>query len=291
MNVSKLVEIYYVVDEFLIKFMPYMEKKFLTTSERKPTRTCSLTLSEIMTILIAFHVIGFRNFKMYYLHLQQFHASEFRNLVSYTRFIALVQRTVVPFYFFSQSLSKTKTGCYFMDSTAIKVCNTKRAYAHKVFKSIATKGKTTTGWFYGMKLHLIVNDLGEVMNFSLTTGKANDRWPVENLCKNLIGKVFADKGYLSKELFENLMEKGIKLITQIRKNMKNAFMPLWDKLIIRKRSIIETIIDQLKNISQVEHSRHRSIPNFFVNLIAGITAYGLKEKKPSISIINITGLQ
>ena len=111
-----------------------------------------------------------------------------------------------------------------MDSTAIKVYNTKRAYSHKVFKSIATKGKTTTGWFYGINLNLIVNDLYEIMNFSLTTGKANDRWPVENLCKNLIVKVFADKGYLSKELFEKLMEKGIELITQIRKNMKNTFI-------------------------------------------------------------------
>jgi len=74
------------------------------------------------------------------------------------------------------------------------------------------------------------------------------------------------------------MEKSIELITRIRKNMKNAFMPLWDKLMLRKWSIIETIIDQLKNISQIEYSRHRSIPDFFVNFIAGIAAYGLKEK-------------
>jgi len=165
-----------------------------------------------------------------------------------------------------------------MDSTAIKVCNIKRAYSNKVFNTIATKGKTTTGWFYGMNLNLIVNDLGEIINFSLTTGKANDRWPVENLCKNLMGKVFSDKGYLSKELFEKLMGKGIELITHIRKNIKNAFMPIWDKLMLRKRSMIETIIDQIKNISQIEYSRHRSIPNFMVNLIAGITAYELKEK-------------
>ena len=174
MNVEKLVEIYYAVDEFLIKFMPYMEKQLLTNSKRKPTRTCSLTLSEIMTILIAFHVIGFRNFKSYYLHLQQFHSNEFGQLVSYSRFISLIQRTVVPFYFFTKSIAKTKTGCYFMDSTAIKVCNVKRSYAHKVFKSIATKGKTSTGWFFGFKLHLIVNELGEIMNFQLTTGKVNE---------------------------------------------------------------------------------------------------------------------
>lgn len=291
MNVSKLVEIYYAVDEFLKKFIPYMEKQLLTDSVRKPTRTCSLTLSEIMTILIAFHVIGFRNFKAYYIHLQQFHSTEFKNLVSYNRFIELMQRTLVPMYFFTQSLSKIKTGYYFMDATAIKVCNIKRAYSNKVFKPIATKGKTSTGWFFGVKLHIIVNDLGEIMSFELTTGKVNDRFPVEKLSKNLLGKIFADKGYLSKDLFGKLMEKGTELITHIRKNMKNAFMSLWDKLMLRKRSIIETIIDQLKNISQIEHSRHRSIPNFLVNLIAGITAYGLKEKKPSISNIYKTGLQ
>ncbi len=144
MNVSKLIEIYYGVDEFLKKFIPYMEKQLLTDSVRKPTRTCSLTLSEIITILIAFHVIGFRYFKAYYSHLQHFHSTEFKNLVSYNRFIELIQRALVPIYFFTQSLSKTKTGFYFMDSTAIKVCSVKRAYSNKVFKSIATKGKTST---------------------------------------------------------------------------------------------------------------------------------------------------
>ncbi len=165
------------------------------------------------------------------------------------------------------------------------MCPIKRAYNHQVFKDIATKGKTTTGWFIGLKLHLIVNDLDELMNFCLTTDKMHDNCPVENLCKDLIGKMFGDKGYLSKELFAKLMDKGLELITHIRKNMKNAFMNIWDRLMLRKRSIIEKIIDQLKNISQIEHSRHRSLPNFLMNLIAGITAYGLKEKKPSITNI------
>jgi hypothetical protein len=291
MNVSKLVEIYYTVDEFLKKFMPYMEKHLLATSQRKPTRMCSLNLSEIMTIIIAFHLFGFRNFKVYYLYLQQFHSRDFRTLVSYNRFIELIPRALVPLFFFTQNLPKKQTGHYFIDSTPIKVCHIKRAYNHKVFKDIATKGKTTTGWFLGLKLHLVVNDLGEIMNFFLITGKIHDNVPVENLCKGLIGKMFGDKGYLSKELFAKLMDKGLELITHIRKNMKNAFMNMWDKLMIRKRSIIETIIDQLKNISQIEHSRHRSIPNFIVNLIAGITAYGLKEKKPSITNINMADLQ
>jgi hypothetical protein len=152
-----------------------------------------------------------------------------------------------------------------MDTTAIKVCNVKRAYAHKVFKSITSKGKTSSGCFLGLKLHLLTNDLVEIMNFQWTTGKVNDSFPVENLCENLMGKVFADKGSLRKALFEKRMDKGMELVTQIRKNMKNVFMTLWDKWMLRKRSLIEIIIDQLKNISQIEHSRHRSIPNFLVH--------------------------
>jgi hypothetical protein len=149
MSVSKLVEIYDAVDEFLKKFMPYIEQQLLPTSSKKPTRTCSLTLSEIMTILIAFHVIGFRNFKTYYIHLQQFHSSEFKKLVSYNRFVELVPRSLISFYFFTQSLSKTKTGCYFMDATAIKVCKVKRAYGHKVLSLLLVKVKRAmAGFFY-----------------------------------------------------------------------------------------------------------------------------------------------
>ncbi|AXI24063.1 Transposase DDE domain protein [Cardinium endosymbiont of Sogatella furcifera] len=129
-----------------------MEKHLLTTSQRKPTRTCSLNLSEIMTIIITFHIIGFKNFKTYYLHLQQFHANEFSKLVSYNRFIEFILRALVPLFFFTQNLPKKETGYYFMDSTAIKVCNIKRAYSHKVFKSIATKGKTSIGWFLGFSV-------------------------------------------------------------------------------------------------------------------------------------------
>jgi hypothetical protein len=292
MNLTKLIETFYAIDEFLKEFMPYMEKHCIPGStSKKPTRTCSLNLSEIMTILITFHTTGFRNFKTYYLYLQQYHAKEFPNLVSYNRFIELITRAFCPLFIFTQSLPKTQTGCYFIDSTALKVCHEKRAHAHKLFKDLATKSKTTTGWFFGFKLHLVVNDLGEIMSFKLTTGKVDDRVPVMDLCRNLSGKVFGDRGYLKKELFEDLMNKGIELITKIKKNMKNAFMPLWNKLMLRKRSIIETVIGQLKIINQIEHSRHRSVNNFLVNLIAGIGAYGLKDKKPSITKINMSGLQ
>jgi hypothetical protein len=115
----------------------------------------------------------------------------------------------------------------------------------------------------------------------------DDRAPVDRLIKGLFGKLFADKGYISRELFERLFfndKQHLQLITKLKKGMKNRLMPLFDKIMLRKRSIVESVIDQFKNISQIEHSRHRSAVNFFVNLIAGLIAYTWREKKPSLNI-------
>jgi Transposase DDE domain len=111
----------------------------------------------------------------------------------------------------------------------------------------------------------------------ITAGNVDDRDPVPELARALFGKLFGDRGYISQALFEQLWERGVQLITKLRKDMKN-------KLLLRKRSIIETVNDQLKNISQIEHSRHRSPFNFFVNLMAGLVAYTFREKKPSLNL-------
>ncbi len=140
------------------------------------------------------------------------------------------------------------------------------------------------GWFYGFKLHLIVNDVGELLALHLTPGNVDDRRPLEAMSKDLYGKLFGDKGYLSQALFETFFERGLELVTSLRKNIKNQLMLLFDRLMLRKRFIIETIMDQLKNISQVEHSRHRSPANFAVNLLAGLIAYTHQPKKPSLRL-------
>jgi hypothetical protein len=140
------------------------------------------------------------------------------------------------------------------------------------------------GWFFSYKLHLVVNDQGEILAFQLTPGNVDDRKPVPKMTEKLFGKLFADRGYISQALFQQLYDEGLVLVTSIRKNMKNHLMLLEDKLMLRKRSIIEAINDQLKNISQIEHSRHRSCANFIVNLLAGLIAYALQAKKPSINL-------
>ena len=140
------------------------------------------------------------------------------------------------------------------------------------------------GWFFGFKLHIVINDKGELMAFKVTPGTTDDRVPVDELTQTLKGKLFGDRGYISQKLFDQLYQRGLQLITRIKKNMKNKLMPMIDKLLLRKRAIVESVNDQLKNISQIEHSRHRSVSNFMVNLVGGLAAYALQPKKPSLHL-------
>ena len=143
----------------------------------------------------------------------------------------------------------------------------------------------TLDWFFGFKLHLVVNELGEIVNMSLTPGNIDDRKPVVELLTELWGKVFADRGYVSQKLATKLLKDfGIEFFAKPKRNMKNKLMKLHDKLLSRKRSIIETINDQLKNVSQIEHSRHRSPINFCVNILCGLIAYCHQPKKPSLCL-------
>jgi hypothetical protein len=174
------------------------------------------------------------------------------------------------------------TGISYLDSTKLEVCGKKRMTRNKVFSGFGKIGKTTMGWFFGFKLHLITNEEGGLLAVKITPGNVDDRVPVPEMTLEIQGKLFGDKGYISQKFFDELFQRGLHLITTVRSNMKNKLMPIIDKVLLRKRSIIETINDQLKNISQIEHTRHRSIFNFMINLLCGLIAYTFQEKKPRI---------
>ncbi len=283
-----LVETFCDVDDFCQLFEPRWKSFQLSSGLRQRNRAGNLSLSEIMTIMIHFHQSGYRTFKDYYeKHVREYLFTDFPKLVSYNRFVRLMSSSFVPLLFYLLSKKGDCTGISFVDSTPIRVCKNKRIERHRVFSGIAARGKSTMGYFYGFKLHLVVNERGEILSFQLTPGNTDDRKPLPVLFEGLFGKVFADKGYISKDLFVEFFEQEIQLITGIRKNMKNRLMPLMDKILLRKRSIIETINDQLKNISQIEHSRHRSFTNFLVNLVSGLVAYALQPKKPSLKMNNL----
>ena len=251
---------------------------------KRRRRKASMADSEIMTILLYFHFGSFRNFKHYYmLFIKGTLKSYFPAAVSYNRFVELESRVFFPLMFFLNLRAFGRcTGITFVDSTMIPVCHNLRRYANKVFKDIATDGKGTMGWCHGFKLHLACNDRGEIISFVLTGANVSDKDPkvFEVLAKRLYGKLFADKGYISQKLFEFLFEDGIQLVTGIRVNMKNRLMPFYDKMMLRKRCIIETINDLLKNTAQIVHSRHRSVNNFIMNLISALGAYCFFDNKP-----------
>ena len=283
---DKVTEIFCIIDEFCKHFDAENAQKVLISSKVTSRRRRSATMSdsEIMTILLLFHFGSYRNFKHYYLSfIKIVQKKEFPTAVSYNRFVELEGRVFFQMMFFLnlQTFGRC-TGITFVDSTMIPICHNLRRYANKVFKGIATDGKGTMGWCHGFKLHLACNDRGEIIAFVLTGANVSDKDPevFKVLAKRLYGKLFADKGYISQRLFDILFEDGIQLVTGLRVNMKNKLMPFYDRMMLRKRYIIETINDMLKNTAQIVHSRHRSVGNFIMNIISALGAYCFFDNKP-----------
>jgi len=275
------------VDDFCKDFLPAWRRTQLDDNRKKRIRNKCLSESEIVTIVIYFHSSGYRTFKWYYQKYVCVNLCQaFPKRPSYNRFVELISEILEPLMAFMQSRCGQSHGIAFVDSTPLCVCDNIRIPRHKTFANQAGRSKSSTGWFYGFKLHLIVNDCGDLLSFYITRGNVDDRKPVPKMTKNITGKLFGDKGYISKKLTAILADQDIELITTIKKNMKKKVMAAFDKLILRKRSIIETINDQLKNIGVLEHSRHRSLTNFFVNVIACLAAYTYQEKKPSLNLRN-----
>ena len=285
---DKITEIFCIADDFCKEFESEIDKIGLPNDSKckHRRRKWRMSKSEIITIMICFHFNSYRNFKHYYMFFVKEHLGDmFPHLLSYNRFLELEARVSVEMMMFLQICCFGRcTGISFIDSTCIPVCHNKRIYHNRVFKDYATRGKSTMGWYFGFKLHLICNERGEILNFMLTKANVDDRDVFNRLIDNVFGKLFADKGYISKGLFEKLFNDGINLVTGIRSNMKNKLIPIYDRLLLRKRSVIETINDELKNVAQLVHSRHRSVLNFAMNVLSAIAAYSFFEKKPEINL-------
>lgn len=281
-----LTTIFYHVDNFCNEILQNNQSQQLPIKKKASGPNRKMHESEIITICLYFHYSGFRNFKTYYLwHIQGTLKSAFPRSVSYNRFTELIQENLMLLALIAYASNAASAGINFIDSTAISVCHNARISGHKVFKKLAKRGKTTTGWFFGFKLHIVINHLGQIIAFTITPGNVDDRnkHVIDMLTKNLFGKLVGDRGYLSAELFEALWERGIKLITRIRQNMKNKLMDMEDKFLLKSRGMIESVNNLLKNALQLEHTRHRSEAGFFANIFSTIAAYSFYENKPSLT--------
>ena len=282
---ESLTETFCLFDDFCKQFEEKWKKSLIARGERKRLRETGTSLSEIMTIVVLFHQGRFRHFKSFYQNVvRTFLSSAFPKLPSYHRFLELMPRCCIALIAFFQSIKGKCTGISFVDSTPIAVCHNLRISRHKVFKQSAERGKSSTGWFYGFKLHLIINHKGEMLAAKLTAGNVDDRKALYSMKKEISGSLYGDRGYVSSRLKTSLLQQGIRLVTRVRSNMKAIKLDAFDSVMLKCRSLIETVNDQLKNLCQIEHTRHRSVFNFTVNLMAGIIAYCLQPKKPSIQI-------
>jgi hypothetical protein len=229
MNIN-ITALYCCLDDFCKVYEEWEGHHLIPTGKRR-RREGKLSLSEMLFIMVLFHLSGFKNFKLFYLYgVGHMYRDCFGPIPHYDRFVSLMPRLFAPLMILLHSLSGEETGIYFADSTKLAVCHNRRIHRHKVFDGLAARGKSTMGWFYGLKLHFVINHKGEIMAFKITPGNTADSAVLDDITRNLTGKVFADKGYIGKELFKKLWQRGLHLITGIRRNMKNYLMPLTDKI-------------------------------------------------------------
>jgi hypothetical protein len=284
MNETEIIELFSLVYDFTKRFEAMCCEHAIEYKKKKiRKRESRLSVAEVMTILLIFHRSNYRTFKHFYLnHVISILKPLFPQLVGYSRFVQMISEVFFPMFCFIKEHQGELTGIYFIDSTVLTTCHVKRASSHKVFKGVAKWGKTTVGWFFGFKLHLVINHHAEIVAFRITSGNINDREPVPSMLENMKGKAYADKGYIGERLFKTLKEKGMHLFTKIKKNMKNKLMLPIDKIMLRKRALIESVINLLKTSCQIEHHRHRSKWNFLSHLLAGLGAYCLRPNKPRL---------
>jgi Transposase DDE domain len=275
--------IYYLINNFCKIYQEWEQSKLLP-SDKKLHREGSLRLCELITIVLYFYLSPCKDFKNYYLYFLPAKYPNYFKLVSYPRIVQLWPSLVLPLILLLHQLKGEQTGIYFIDSTKLQICHNKRTSSNRVFGKKAKIGKSSYGWFMGYKLHIIINNKGEIMAIKITKANASDLSCATILSKGLEGKLFGDKAYTSKKLFNALYSTGIRLFTGIRKDMKNYLLPLEDKLLMRKRSLIESVFNVLKNRMNLEHTRHRSPINFLVHILACLASYAI-EKLPNTTLL------
>jgi hypothetical protein len=288
---ERLVETFCAVDDFCKAFLPQWEAYLIRNGTAPRGPEPGLCVSEIITILLMLHGSRFKYLKSFYNGVTgEVLRRYFPAMPCYERFVALQPSVLLPLLCFLLSRLGQRTGIYYIDSTALAVCHNRRLGRHKTFKGLAARGKTSMGWCFGFKLHLVFNHLNEIVALKLTPGNVHDGAPVEQLTHNLTGKLFGDKGYLGKKRVAALLKRGLVLMTKVRKNMKALPLTLTDKLLLNARNMAETIIGHIKAFSSLNLPRHRAPINAFLHLLAALTAYQLNPIKPDVSFLPLLSL-
>jgi hypothetical protein len=282
---ARLILLFVELDDFCIALENW--KKTQPSFQGSVTRKPVMSDSELLSILVFYQYSGMKCFQYYYRFVVSQMKSYYPRLVSYERFVALIPRLLPGLYVFLQfrMQASRRNGFYFIDSKKLPACDNRRIHSHKVFEEVAGRGKTSTGWFYGLKVHLVINNYGELVNCMFTAGNVadNNHEVLTQLLEGLKGECYGDKGYLSK-LFEQFYRQGLHLITKAKSNMKNKLIPLSQYMKLRKRAVIESVNDILMTVFDIDHTRHRSPINALAHMFSALIAYCFYPTKPCVYV-------
>jgi len=295
-NENLLIRLYIDIDDFCKKYQDWR-----TVNNKSTQRWHSqLSCSEVMTLLVFYHQSGYKCFEYFYEKMVLSNLKDyFPSLVGYKRFLRLIPNCLDLLHMFAQwqTYQSRRTGIFYVDSKRLPVCHNKRIHSHKVFDGVAARGKSSTGWFYGLKVHLVINNFGEIVSFLFTSANFSDNnhKVLAHLFEGLQGNCYGDKGHPGKgylsTLFEEFYQKGLKIVTKLKKNMKNKLMVLQEKYHLCKRGIIESVNDILMTVQDIEHTRHRSPVNALAHMTCALIAYNYLPEKPSVFFPEISKIK
>lgn len=281
--ITILIMIYAFVDNFIKQVLQSIFHAIERPGKNHPpAKRYNLSVAELVSLAIFRFFTGHRNWKDFYNHIKTYHYRDFPNFPTYGNFIKAMNKlsslaTILLQGFmnvFQRITGKEKLK--FADGSKLKVCEIKREFSHKVCRKYASKSKSTMGWFYGFKLHIICNELMQILNLKITTATTDERKALEMMWINVFGTIVADAGYVGKDWQKKAWNLGKHLFTGVRANMKKV-MTETQHQILKLRQKVETVFSVLKLRMGLETTLPRSPLGFFAHYLWCITAYQMKK--------------
>jgi len=276
------------IDDLLKAMSISLRRKLLADLKPKGGRPSGLSLPAILTLGIFRFATGVKDVKHYHRKLVSSYSQELGRIPNYGNFNALMNQAT-PYVIFllewiCYSNKSTSNGAYFLDATSLKVCENKRIFDHKVCEDIAQRGKSSMGWFFGFKLHVVCDSLGRLVSLLITPGNTDDRKFVLKLLKGLKGLCVADAGYVSKKLMHELYEQGLLLLTDVRNSMKRL-MSEAQHAVLKLRQRIEGIFSCLKHRLKAEASIARSPLGYVSRCLYACLTFALSKELETIALL------
>lgn len=289
-----LISIYCFVEDFHVVILRTIRFSVIRPSQgHPPTKTRNLSLAELVTLVLFKQFTGHKTWKAFYRYIKTYHSQDFPQLPEYQNFVgamnalspyAMIMTTAFCSFFRKQTKTQELK---IADSTKLAVCNIKREFSHKVCKGLARKSKSTMGWFYGFKLHIVCNQLMQILECTILTATVDDRAALELIWAHIFGLIVADAGYLGKNRADKARAHGKILFTAVKANMKKL-MTDWQHDLLKARQIIETVFSVLKLRLGIETSLPRSPLGYFAHYAWCLAAYQLNMFWKGYSSVSVS---